>query len=84
MSSLAKRTSRGVVSVQKRHAQGQALARTSPFGNIRFGPGGRSSNSGITATVFGGYGFLGRYFINELGRCSVGRCLTDADIILAR
>jgi hypothetical protein len=37
-----------------------------PFGS-RYGPGGRSSNSGITATVFGGYGFLGRYFINELG-----------------
>jgi NADH dehydrogenase (ubiquinone) 1 alpha subcomplex subunit 9 len=27
------------------------------------------SNSGITATVFGGYGFLGRYLINELGLC---------------
>lgn len=54
--------------MQKRFAQGQTLARTSPFGNLRFGPGGRSSNSGITATVFGGYGFVGRYFINELGR----------------
>merc|ERR1719453_823865 len=29
--------------------------------------GGRSSISGITATVFGGYGFMGRYFIEELG-----------------
>ena len=40
-----------------------------PFSKGRFGPGGRSSNSGITATVFGGYGFVGRYFINELGAC---------------
>jgi hypothetical protein len=38
-----------------------------PFGK-RYGPVGlRSSNSGITATVFGGYGFLGRYILNELG-----------------
>lgn len=37
-----------------------------PYG-IRFGTPGRSANSGITATVFGGYGFIGRYFIEELG-----------------
>lgn len=34
----------------------------------RYGPGGRHSQSGITATVFGGTGFLGRYVVNELGR----------------
>eukprot|EP01041_Mallomonas_annulata_P010507 gene10507-21914_t len=39
-----------------------------PYG-AKYGPGGRASNSGITATVFGGYGFLGRYLVNELGRC---------------
>ncbi len=36
---------------------------------ISYGPGGRSSNSGITATVFGGYGFVGRYLASELGKC---------------
>jgi len=29
---------------------------------------GRSSNSGITATVFGAYGFVGRYVVNRLAR----------------
>jgi hypothetical protein len=37
-----------------------------PFNN-QYGPIGRSANSGITATVFGAYGFLGRYLMNELG-----------------
>lgn len=32
------------------------------------GPGGRSSASGLTATVFGGYGFLGSYIVNDLGK----------------
>lgn len=31
--------------------------------------GGRSSVSGIRATVFGGSGFLGKYVINRLGKC---------------
>lgn len=32
------------------------------------GPGGRSSATGVTATVFGGYGFLGSYIVSDLGR----------------
>ena len=40
-----------------------------PFKDGAFGPGGRASNSGITATVFGAYGFTGRYLLNELGAC---------------
>ncbi|GAX76358.1 hypothetical protein CEUSTIGMA_g3804.t1 [Chlamydomonas eustigma] len=32
------------------------------------GPGGRSSASGLTATVFGGYGFIGSYIVNDLGK----------------
>ncbi|CAK0735404.1 hypothetical protein CVIRNUC_000575 [Coccomyxa viridis] len=35
---------------------------------MRAGPGGRSSVSGVTATVFGCTGFLGRYIVNALAR----------------
>jgi len=38
-----------------------------PYGHS-FGPVGRSANSGITATVFGAYGFIGRYIMEELGQ----------------
>ena len=34
---------------------------------IPYGPPGRAANSGITATIFGANGFLGRYIANELG-----------------
>jgi len=46
----------------------RSIGSVAPYG-AKYGPGGRMSNSGITATVFGGYGFLGRYLINELGLC---------------
>ncbi|EIE26745.1 NAD(P)-binding protein [Coccomyxa subellipsoidea C-169] len=35
---------------------------------LKAGPGGRSSISGVTATVFGCSGFLGRYIVNALAR----------------
>ena len=35
---------------------------------IAVGKGGRSSVAGLTATVFGCTGFLGRYVVNKLGR----------------
>jgi len=36
--------------------------------DLYINPGGRQSVSGITATVFGGNGFVGRYVVNRLGK----------------
>lgn len=35
--------------------------------SLKQGPGGRSSVSGVVATVFGCSGFLGRYVANHIG-----------------
>ena len=43
----------------------------SPFGHPSYGKGGRQSVAGITASVFGSYGFLGRYVMGELGICVI-------------
>lgn len=43
------------------------LPAVSTYG-VRAGTGGRSSVSGITATVFGANGFIGSYVVNELAR----------------
>jgi len=46
----------------------RSINTTSPY-RENYGPIGRSSNSGITATVFGCNGFLGSYMMSELGAC---------------
>ncbi|EXJ94660.1 NADH-ubiquinone oxidoreductase 40 kDa subunit, mitochondrial [Capronia coronata CBS 617.96] len=54
------------VVVQRRNLQDIAITRTGkPIIRLQ---GGRSSLGGHTVTVFGAYGFLGRYIVNRLAR----------------
>lgn len=57
---------RSGVGLQQRFFSG-AIAPV-PAGRVDVQYKGRQSVSGIRATVFGGYGFVGRYVINRLGR----------------
>ena len=50
----------------KRHSHDIAVRGRKVF--QRQGPGGRSSNSGLTATVFGATGMVGRTLVNNLGK----------------
>lgn len=46
----------------------QGLNKRCVSSDLKCGSGGRSSFSGIVATVFGATGFYGRYIVNRLGR----------------
>ncbi|KAL5007556.1 hypothetical protein ScPMuIL_016362 [Solemya velum] len=46
----------------------QERDKSTAVSSLRRGRGGRSSFSGIVATVFGASGFVGRYVVNKLGK----------------
>lgn len=59
---IAKRALSSITSAQQKK-----FNRLDATFGVRYGPPGRAANSGITATTFGAYGFIGRYLLEELG-----------------
>ena len=59
----------GAIYVSKRDRTDIVRGHSGNLSNYKRGTGGRSSFSGIVATVFGASGFMGRYVVNRLGRC---------------
>ncbi|CAL1547103.1 unnamed protein product [Lymnaea stagnalis] len=55
----------GCIIIQRRDASNDVPTKLT---SMKRGTGGRSSFSGIVATVFGASGFLGRYVCNKLGK----------------
>jgi hypothetical protein len=64
---LARAAGAGWVTMAYRQWGRRSLSTVMERGFYEAGPGGRSSVSGITSTVFGGTGFLGKYLLFELG-----------------
>ena len=60
----------GALYTSKRHSSSDlaTLKKTVTLQNYKRGRGGRSSFSGIVATVFGASGFVGKFIVNGLGK----------------